>query len=126
MEKIKELDGKLVMLVKVPTMLPLLEAPHVGDYDNRYILQTTPCVKYTDGKYTDVRYGKPVKKDADTLEWNLMTGNVLQYPDGTNILLSRSYANGKILCLNIGMRDEFHEETMIKRPLISRVVKVRR
>lgn len=125
MEKIKELEGgKLVMLVKVPSTVPLLEAPHVGDYDNRYILKTIPCVK-VGNKYLDVRYGKKVEKDADTLEWLLMTGNVLQYPDGKNILLSRCFSDDKVFCLEIS-KHEFHPESMIMRPLISRTLRVRK
>lgn len=123
MEKIKELNGELVMLVMVPSFLSVLEYPHVGEYGNRFVLKTTACEK-KNGKYLELRSGKPVEKDSNTLEWKLMTGNVIQYPDGKRILLSRRIFGGKVLALNIA-KNEFHPETMILRPLIDKLVNVR-
>lgn len=118
----KELNGELVMLVKVPSFLSVLRYPSVGEYDNRFVLKTVPCEK-KNGKYLELRSGNPVEKDSNTLEWTLMTGNVLQYPDGKRILLSRIFG-GKLLALDIA-RNEFHPETMILRHIVNNMDNVR-
>jgi len=123
MGKIKELNGELVMLVEVPSFLSVLEYPHVGEYDSRYVLRTTACEKKR-GKFFELRSGKPVKKGENTLEWKIMTGNVLRYSDGKHILLSKKFCGGKILAINIA-KSEFHPETMILRPIIDRMKDMR-
>ena len=121
MKQIRVLDNNVVMLVTIPASLPLLMYPHVGEYDHPYVMKTRPCEK-KNGKYFDLRTGNPVRKDENTLEWLVLSGNVFKYPDGQNILLSRRFDNKKLLCLDID-NSEFHQESMILRPLKNRVQK---
>ena len=90
---------KIVSLVKVPKHLSADRWPHVLDYENQYIQKIVPCA-YMDGQYFDLRTGEQVEKDESCmLEWNVLTGNVFQYPDGEMLLISRRFDNNRLLVL---------------------------
>ena len=84
----KIITGQVVTLVTYPEFLSVLEIPHFGEYDNPRILKLTPCAKDGNGKYTDLRSGKEVKKKPNMLEWLNLSGTVFTYPDGVNLLVS--------------------------------------
>jgi len=121
MKEIKELRGKAVMLVKMPSNLSLLNYPRLGEYDNKYIINTRPCEK-KGNRFFDLRTGDEIRKTENMLEWPVLTGNVFRYENGQNLLLSRRFADNRVLCLDIDP-EEINEVTMIVRPLINRVRK---
>lgn len=95
MKKIKTIESA-VTLVTLPQFLPVLMWPHVGDYDNPYILRTIPCEK-KNGHYFDLRSGEEVQKIKGMREWNNLSGSLFCYPDGYQLLLSRRYRDNKIM-----------------------------
>ena len=109
MEKIKSVSS-VVTLVRIPSFLPVIQWPQIGDYDNPFILQTIPCEKKQD-KYFNLRDGKEIIKKQGMLEWLNLTGTVFSYPDGKKILLSRRYADKQLLLFDIA-NHEFRPETM--------------
>ncbi len=90
---------QVVVLVKVPSHLEYNKRPHILAYDDANILHITPCKKTDNGSLYDLRTGKKVMKDENTLEWGVLTGTVFQYPDGKKFLVSRRYVDRQLLVL---------------------------
>ena len=87
--------------------------PQVLDYGHRNIKEIIPC-RVENGKYFDLRTGKPVQKQGNVQEWPVLTGAVLQYEgENTMFLLSRRIDNRKLMLIEI-TSSEFHPETMHK------------
>ncbi|MBR1904626.1 MAG: hypothetical protein IJ824_05590 [Alphaproteobacteria bacterium] len=108
---------KFVVLVEIPDNLAYNKRPHVLDYANENIVHIQPCKKVSD-QFFDVRSGEPVQKKANHLIWPSQTGTVFAYPDGKNILLSRRYADGKLITCEINPKWGFHPSTMVLRKVI--------
>ena len=92
-------DCVVVSLVKLPMGLSLQERPQLLDYKNPVIRKIIPCIKQGD-KFTDLRTNKNVRVNDDILVWPVSVGTVFNYPDGESFLLSRRYADGKLLVLD--------------------------
>ena len=92
-------DCGVVSLIKLPIGLSLLERPKLLDYTHPAIRKIIPCIKQGD-KFTDLRTNKSVKVTRDILVWPVSVGTVFNYPDGESFLLSRRFADGKLLVLN--------------------------
>ena len=105
-------------MVTIPQFLPIMSRPQIGDYDNPYIIRTTPCEKKK-GKCYDLRTGEEIKKTEDMLEWKNLTGTFFRYPDGYELLLSRRYSDNKILVFEPNGRS-FNPESMTLRSVIHR------
>ena len=91
-------DKKVVSLIQVSEHLPFNRRPHILDYENENIVHIFPCFKKGD-KYTDLRTGEQIQKTDNMEEWDVLTGTVFQYPDGEKLLVSRRFADRKILIL---------------------------
>lgn len=101
----KILSGNVVTLVTIPKYLPVIVRPGIGDYNNPYIRKITPC-EVINGEYRDIRTGAKVEKADNMLEWINLSGTVFCYKDQHNspkecLLISRRYADGKLLLLSI-------------------------
>lgn len=120
MKQVKVMEN-CVTLVTIPEFLPVLQRPQIGDYDNLFILQTLPCEK-RNGKYYDLRSSTEVKKKSNMLEWKNLSGTFFRYPDGYELLLSRRYADNKLLVFEPDPWDKnrFHPEAMILRHIVRR------
>lgn len=103
MEKVREINGNVVVLVTIPKFMPMLQQPRLGEYSSRYIVKTTPC-ENINGKYFDLRTGEEVRKAANMLEWPVLSGVVFSYPKD-NLLISRRYKDGKLLLLRLETRE---------------------
>lgn len=113
MEKIKVLRGTVVTLIQIPEYTPVLQRPKIAEYDNPYIQGMIPCEK-RDGKYFDLRTGVEVMKNSNTLEWTNLTGTLFSYRDGQNVLLSRRFADNKIMLFSV-KEQEINKQSMIVR-----------
>ena len=105
---------RFVVLVEIPDNLGISKYPKVLDYGNEYIVGITPA-KEVGGEFFDLRSGAAVEKKDNHLVWPSLTGTVFSYPDGKNILLSRRYADGKLITREIDPKWGFHRDTMILR-----------
>ena len=92
-------DCRVVSLIKLLRCLSLLGKPKLLDYTHPAIREIIPCIKQGD-KFTDLRTNKSVKVTGDILVWPVSVGTVFNYPDGESFLLSRRFADGKLLVLN--------------------------
>ena len=117
MKHIKTID-KAVTLVTVPAVISLTMYPHIGAYKNPYILRTVPCEE-KNGKFFDLRTGEQVQKTENTLVWSNLSGSFFRYPDGYELLLSRRYADNKLLVFEPEEK-AFNPESMLFRPVIFR------
>lgn len=89
--------------------------PQIGEYKNKTIQRAVPCVK-RGGKFFDLRTGEKVEKNHFCVEWPLMRGCVLRYPDGVQLILSRHYRSGQILLMEIS-DEEFRPMSMSRADL---------
>lgn len=123
MKQVKVMEN-CVTLVTIPEFLPVLQWPKIGEYDNQFILKTTPCEK-RNGKYYDIRSNTEVKKKDNMLEWPNLSGTFFRYPDGYELLLSKKFEDGKLLVLEPDRLDSrrFHPQSMVLRKIVHRVEK---
>lgn len=106
-------SDRVVNLVFYGPITSFNAIPAVLDYGHRNIKEIVPCC-VENGKYFDLRTGKPVQKQGNVCEWPVLTGAVLQYEgENTMFLLSRRFANRKLMLIEIAS-SEFHPETMHK------------
>ena len=108
---------RFVVLVEIPDNLGISKYPKVLDYDNEYIVGITPA-REVGGEFFDLRSGASVEKKDNHLVWPSLTGTVFAYPDGKHVLLSRRFADGKLVTCEINPKRDFHQETMILRKVI--------
>ena len=66
------------------------EIPDVGDFAHWNLKKVIPC-KVENGQYLDIRTGEQVSVKGNSQVWPLLTGTVLCYPDGKQLLLSRRF-----------------------------------
>lgn len=104
--------SKIVSLIFLPKDLPCTRRPGVADYKNPLIRKIIPCLKKK-GNYYDLRDGKQIFKNEDTLEWPVYTGIVFTYPKNYNLLISRRITDQALLSVRIDS-SEFRPETMVK------------
>lgn len=77
------------------------EIPDVGDFAHWNLKKVIPC-KVENGQYLDIRTGEQVSVQGNSQVWPLLTGTVLCYPDGKQLLLSRRFnKEGSIMVLDI-------------------------
>lgn len=77
------------------------EIPDVGEFNHWNMKKVVPCV-VENGKYIDIRTGELVSVQGNSQVWPLLTGTVLCYPDGKQLLLSRRFnKEGSIMVLDI-------------------------
>lgn len=77
------------------------EIPDVGEFNHWNMKRVVPCV-VEDGRYVDIRTGELVSVKGNSQVWPLLTGTVLCYPDGKQLLLSRRFnKEGSIMVLDI-------------------------
>lgn len=77
------------------------EIPDVGDFAHWNLKKVIPC-KVENGQYLDIRTGELVSVKGNSQVWPLLTGTVLCYPDGKQLLLSRRFnKEGSIMVLDI-------------------------
>lgn len=106
MEQKRVLEGQVVTLVTIPKHLSTLSLPSIGDYQNPYILETTPCEKVS-GHYFNLKNGREVKKSEDMLEWKNLSGTVFRYKSkhgfcDEHLLISRRlFENRKLVLLSV-------------------------
>ncbi len=112
----KVLTGtSVVSLVFIPqSFAGTLMVPRYGEYDNQNITRIVPC-EQVGNRFFDIRTGKQVETDDNTLIWRAHTGTVFTYQDGTELLISRRYADNKLLCYQLEDNTDFHEQTMLRR-----------
>ena len=77
------------------------EIPYVGEFNHWNMKKVVPCV-VENGKYVDSRTGEQFSIQGNSQVWPLLTGTVLCYPDGKQLLLSRRFnKEGSIVVLDI-------------------------
>lgn len=113
----KIITGEIVTLVTLPDYLDVLHIPQIGDYSSHRIVKLTPCEKKND-KLFDLRTGAEVKKKKNSREWVNLSGTVFKYADGLNVLVTRNFATGKLMCVDIAKNDI--RSTMIPRTIFDR------
>lgn len=121
MKLVKVID-QAVTLVVVPPLYNVSMLPQIGDYANPHIIRTTPCAK-KDGKFYDLRSGKEVFKDENTLEWNNLGGSCFCYADGYELLLSQRFEDKKLLVFELNpnrVSPEVQMNHVMLRPVINR------
>ena len=96
-------------MVTIPKFLPVIMRPGIGDYDNPYVLRTTPC-EVVDGRYRDLRTGAVVEKKNNMLEWRNLSGTVFRFEhrrgfSNENLLISRRFEDGRLLLLSLEDRE---------------------
>ena len=101
------------MLVQIQQNLGILKQPHIGNYQSPHILSVVPAFEQ-EGRLFELRTGKEIQKDENTMAWPVLTGTVFVYPDGEMLLLSRRFADGELITLPINKK-QYHKETMILR-----------
>ena len=109
----KKIVQKIVTLVKIPSQLSVLSYPKIGDYENPFILSTTPCEE-KNGKYFDLLTEKEITKDENTLVWINLSGTVFQYPNGQRILITRRYRDNQLIAKEIAPWQELHPTMMLR------------
>lgn len=114
MVKVKELSSnKLACVVtygalkktvaenEILGVLGIHEIPDVGDFAHWNLKKVIPC-KVENGQYLDIRTGEQIPVHGNSQVWPLLTGTVLCYPDGKQLLLSRRFnKEGSIMVLDI-------------------------
>lgn len=105
--------SKIVSLIFLPKDLSCTQRPGIADYKNPLIRKIIPCLKKKDGNYYDLKDGKQIFPNEDTLEWAVYTGIVFAYPKNHNILISRRIADQALLSVSIDA-SEFRPESMVK------------
>ncbi|MCQ2734372.1 MAG: hypothetical protein MJ212_00280 [Alphaproteobacteria bacterium] len=102
---------KCVVLVEIPQNLGILKQPHVWEFQNPSISSVTPALEQ-EGHFFELRTGREIQKDENTMAWPVLTGTVFVYPDGEMLLLSRRFADGELITLPI-TKKQYHKETMV-------------
>lgn len=110
MKQMRVLEGQVVTLVTIPKYLPTLSLPSIGEYQNPYVLETTPCEKIN-GHYFNLKTGREVKRTENMLEWLNLSGTVFHYKNSHNfsdehLLLSRRLFENRKLVLFSVEKDE--------------------
>ena len=110
---------KLATLVFYGPIYGVSSIPHIGQYLHRNIKKVVPC-EVVNNQYRSLRTGCLVEKTGNVVEWPLLRGTVLAYEDGKQFLLSRRYADQKLLFMEV-VPEDFHP-TMVKVPIRGQVI----